>query len=101
MKRIRETRVPLLKFEFYGIDIDISYVQIPEEIKNNKNWMDEALNNAMNNSLGRVFPLSGYKSNLIIKELLPKNEEKEKIKIFRSALILLKIWAKSKNTYII
>ena len=50
MKRIRETRVPLLKFEFYGIDIDISYVQIPEEIKNNKNWMDEALNNAMNNT---------------------------------------------------
>uniref|UniRef100_A0A915MPM9 polynucleotide adenylyltransferase n=1 Tax=Meloidogyne javanica TaxID=6303 RepID=A0A915MPM9_MELJA len=50
LKRIRETRVPLLKFEFYGIDIDISYVQIPEEIKNNKNWMDEALNNAMNNN---------------------------------------------------
>ena len=89
-----------MKFEFYGIDIDISYVQIPEKIKDNENWMDEALNNAENNSLGRVFPLSGYKSNLIIKELLPKNQE-QKIKIFRSALILLKIWAKSKNTYII
>uniref|UniRef100_A0A914NHW9 polynucleotide adenylyltransferase n=1 Tax=Meloidogyne incognita TaxID=6306 RepID=A0A914NHW9_MELIC len=60
--------------------------------------MDEALNNAENNSLGRVFPLSGYKSNLIIKELLPKNEE-QKIKIFRSALILLKIWAKNNSIY--
>uniref|UniRef100_A0A915NU36 polynucleotide adenylyltransferase n=1 Tax=Meloidogyne floridensis TaxID=298350 RepID=A0A915NU36_9BILA len=98
LKRIRETRVPLLKFEFYGIDIDISYVQIPEEIKDNKNWMDEALNNAMNNSLGRVFPLSGYKSNLIIKELLRKEEE-QKMKIFRSALILLKIWAKNNSIY--
>nr|CAD2173091.1 unnamed protein product [Meloidogyne enterolobii] len=60
--------------------------------------MDVALNNAMNNSLGRVFPLSGYKSNLIIKELLPKNQE-QKIKIFRSALILLKIWAKNNSIY--
>nr|CAD2186357.1 unnamed protein product [Meloidogyne enterolobii] len=60
--------------------------------------MDEALNNAMNNSLGRVFPLSGYKSNLIIKELLPKNQE-QKIKIFRSALVLLKIWAKNNSIY--
>nr|CAD2186542.1 unnamed protein product [Meloidogyne enterolobii] len=97
LKRITEIRVPLLKFKFYGIDIDISYVQIPEEIKDNKNWMDEALNNAENNSLGRVFPLSGYKSNLIIKELLPKEEQK--IKIFRSALILLKIWAENNSIY--
>ena len=84
-----------MEFEYYGTEIDISFVRIPEEIKDNENWMDKALNNIKNNSLGRVYPLSSYKSNLLIMDLLLREEKR--LRNFRLTLIALKIWAKSKK----
>ena len=96
LRAIEEAFVPVIKFRFNDIEIDMTFAQIQTKVPTEPESIEETLlhPNIMNGMDAKcIRSLNGYRSTMELLKMVPEKE------IFQTVLRAIKLWAKAQGLY--
>ena len=96
LRAIQEAFVPVIKFRYKDIEIDMTFAQIQTKVPTGQESIMETLlhPNIMNGMDAKcIRSLNGYRSTMELLKLVPEK------KIFQTVLRAIKLWAKAQGLY--